>query len=178
MLVLLRLLEFVCERVTLLFHGAKGLGHSELPLDFTSIELRLQFLDFGVLCGGSTLQLAGDFGLGKFDSILLVLLGQLKALVQLHFELAVANLLQDVRVTGLVDLERLPAVRTDDFIHGNLPSALARIWRSISGTVPSALSVAARYPSWFFARVIPAAASRSSHAFFHSGQSVHSSASR
>jgi hypothetical protein len=42
---------------------------------------------------------------GKLDGIALVLLGQFKPLVQLLLERAVANLLQDVRVPGLVNLE-------------------------------------------------------------------------
>ncbi len=63
---------------------------------------------------------------GEFDGVPLVLLGQLKPLVQLLLELAVANLLQDVRVPGLVNLECFPAVRADDFMHDYLlPSALA-----------------------------------------------------
>jgi hypothetical protein len=56
--------------------------------------------------------------LGEFDGIALVLLGQLKALVQLLLKLAVANLFDDVRVPGLVDLECFAAVRADDFMHG------------------------------------------------------------
>jgi hypothetical protein len=55
--------------------------------------------------------------LGEFDGIPLVLLGQFKPLAQLFIELVVTNLLQDVRVSGLVDLERLPAVWACDFMH-------------------------------------------------------------
>ena len=45
------------------------------------------------------------------------LLGQLKPLAQLLIELVVTNLLQDVRVSGLVNLERFPAVWADNFVH-------------------------------------------------------------
>lgn len=104
----------------------------------------LQFLNLGVLDYGSLLHFAGDLGLGEFDCRSLVLLGQFKPLVQLLHKLAVANLLDDVRVPGLVDLECLSAVGTNDFVRVYLPSALARICVSISGTIPSALSVAVR----------------------------------
>ena len=40
-----------------------------------------------------------------------------------------------------------PIRRADDFMHDYLPSALARICMRISGTAPSALSVAVRYAS-------------------------------
>ena len=75
--------------------------------DLTGIEPGLQFLDLGVLGCGSLLQFAGDLGLGELDGVPLVLLGQFEPLVQLLLELVVANLLQDVRIPGLVDLEGL-----------------------------------------------------------------------
>ena len=60
------------------------------------------------------------------------------------FELAVTNLLQYVRVPGLVDLECFPAVGTDDLVHVYASPAFVRIRLSISGTVPFASSVAVR----------------------------------
>lgn len=41
----------------------------------------------------------------------------------------------------------IPAARTDDFMRNYLSSTLANICMSISGTIPSALSVAVRYAS-------------------------------
>ena len=45
--------------------------------------------------------------------------------MQLLVELAVANLLENVRVTGLVNLERFLTVRTDDFMHNYSSLAFA-----------------------------------------------------
>ncbi|MCY1238114.1 hypothetical protein D9M72_508340 [compost metagenome] len=42
--------------------------------------------------------------------------------MQLLLEIAVAHLLQDVRVTGFVDLECLAAMGADDFVHGYVRS--------------------------------------------------------
>ena len=100
-----------------LFPRRLGPRYGELLRDLTGIELGLQFLDLGVLGRGSLLHFAGSLRLGKFDGVPLVLLGQLKPLVQLLLELAVANLLDDVRVPGLVNLECFPAVRAVDFMH-------------------------------------------------------------
>ena len=71
----------------------------------------------------SILKFTGSLGLGEFDGIPLVPFGQLKPLVQLLLELAVANLLQDVRVPGLVNLECFLAVRADNFMHEYLSFA-------------------------------------------------------
>ena len=53
---------------------------------------------------------------------MLVLLGQLEPLVQLLLELTVANLLDDVGVSGLIDRECFPAVRAVDFMHSWNPN--------------------------------------------------------
>src|SRR5574337_1216297 len=90
--------------------------------------------------------------------------------MKLLVELLIANLLQDVRVAGFIDLECRAAVRADDLMHGYSPFALARICSSMSGTTPSALSVAVRYANWFFARLMPAEASMFLQAEPHSAQ--------
>lgn len=123
-LVLLGLFELVRERVALPFHGAQGLAHRELARDIAGLELRLEFLDLAVLGGGGLLQFAGGPGLGEFDGGALVALGQFQPLVQLLLEIAVAHLLQDVRVAGFVDLECLAAMGADDFVHGYVRSAV------------------------------------------------------
>jgi hypothetical protein len=114
---MLRLRKFIREGVTLFFHDTQGFGHGELPRDLAGIELGLEFLDLGVLSYNSLLHFAGSLRLGKLDGVPLVLLGQLKPLVQLLFELAVANLIDDVRVPGLVNFECFPAVRAVDLMH-------------------------------------------------------------
>ena len=138
MLVVLGPLKFVRECVTLFFHGVQCFCHGELPCDLTGIEPGLQLLNLGVLRCGSFLQFAGGLSLGKFDGIPLVLLGQLKPLVQLLLELVVANLLEDVCVPGLVNFECFPAVRANDLVHAYAPPAFFKICLNISGTVPSA----------------------------------------
>lgn len=50
-----------------------------------------------------------------------VLLGQFKALMQWLLERAIANLLQNICVPGLVDFERFAAVGADDFMHVGAP---------------------------------------------------------
>ena len=135
MLFILGLRKFVCERVTLLFHGAECLGHGELPRNLTGIEPSLQFLNLGVLGSGSLLQFVGDFRLGEFDGASLILLGELKSLVQLLLEIAVANLLQNIRVPSLVDLECFPAVRAGDFMHDYLEFRVDRRHRAVPSLV-------------------------------------------
>lgn len=78
----------------------------------------MQGLDFCILGCGSFLQFGGQLRFGQLDSTLLVLLGQLQPFVQLLLKRAVAHLLQDVRIAGLVNLEGFVAVGADDFIHG------------------------------------------------------------
>ncbi|MCC8957672.1 hypothetical protein H8B02_30850 [Bradyrhizobium sp. Pear77] len=80
------------ERVTLFFHCTKGFGDGELLSDLTRLKLGLQLLDFGILGGRGPLQIAADLGLGQFHSVLLFPLGQFQPLVQLSFEVAVADL--------------------------------------------------------------------------------------
>jgi hypothetical protein len=58
-----------------------------------------------------------DLGLCELDGIAFVLLSQCQPFVQLLLELAIANLLQYVRVPSLVDFECLTAVRADDLVH-------------------------------------------------------------
>ena len=74
-------------------------------------------LDFGVLGYRSLLHFAGNLGLGEFDGITLVLLGQFKSLMQLLLERAVAHLLQDIGVPRLLDFECFASVGADDFMH-------------------------------------------------------------
>jgi hypothetical protein len=90
---------------------------SQLSRKLTRIQLGLECLDFGILGYRRLLHFAGKLCLGKLDRIALVLLGQLKALIQLLPKSAVANLLQNVCVAGLVDFECFAAVGADDFIH-------------------------------------------------------------
>ncbi|MDT4867710.1 hypothetical protein FQZ97_1026350 [compost metagenome] len=123
-LVLLGPFELVGERVALPFHGAQGLAHGKFARDIAGLELRLEFLDLAVLGGGGLLQFAGGPGLGEFDGGALVALGQFQPLVQLLLEIAVAHLLQDVRVAGFVDLECLAAMGADDFVHGYVRSTV------------------------------------------------------
>jgi hypothetical protein len=66
------------------------------------LELRLQSLNFGVLCRRRLLQFAGSLGRSKLDRIALFLVCQLQSLAQLLVKLIVADLLQDVRIAGLV----------------------------------------------------------------------------
>ena len=79
-------------------------------LNLTRINFGLESLDFGILGDCSLLHFAGNLGLGEFDGIALVLLGQFKSLMQLLLERAVANLLQDICVPRLVDFECFVAV--------------------------------------------------------------------
>ena len=79
--------------------------------------MSLECLDFGILGYRRLLHCAGNLGLGKFDGIALVLLGQFKPLMQLLLERAVANLLQNICVPRLVDFECFAAVGADDFMH-------------------------------------------------------------
>ena len=70
-----------------------------------------------------------------------VLFGQFKPLVQLLIELAVANLLQNVRIPGFVNLECFPAVRADDFMHVYFFSFLTNICMSTSCGAPSVSAI-------------------------------------
>ncbi|MDR2260528.1 MAG: hypothetical protein LBE06_06250 [Azoarcus sp.] len=140
------LFEFVGKHVTLFFHRAQGLGHGEFARNISGIEPGLQFLDLGVPDGSGLLQFAGGLGLGEFDRVAFILFSQRKPLVQLLFEIAVANLLQNVRVPGLINLECLPAVRADDFMHDYLPPGSAKICKSISGATPPALRAFCKTP--------------------------------
>ena len=128
------MLQLVGERVALLLHGAQRLGYRQLSRHLAGIEPGFQALDLGIAGGGGLLQLAGQPSRGQLDGIALVLLGQFQPLMQLLLEGLVANLLQDVRIPGLINLECLAAVRADDVVHilaspafvGNCLSIIAR----------------------------------------------------
>jgi len=48
--------------------------------------------------------------------------------VKLLFKLSIANLLDDVSVSRLINLERFPAVRADDFMHFYIPPAFTVVF--------------------------------------------------
>lgn len=77
----------------------------------------LQLVDLCVFFGGSLQHFARDLGLGELDCTPLVLLGKFKSFMQLLFEVAVPNLLQDVCIARFVNLECFVAVWADDFVH-------------------------------------------------------------
>ena len=111
------LLQFICEFVSLFFYFAQSRCHGDLSFDLTGIQSGLEPLDLGILDSSSLLQFVRTLGLSELDGIALVLLGQLKPFMQLLVEILVTNLLEDVRVTGLINLECFPAVRANDFMH-------------------------------------------------------------
>jgi hypothetical protein len=70
-----------------------------------------------VLCAERLLQIAGELGSGQFHSVLLVMFGQLKPIMQLLFKVAVANQLHDFVASGLLNLKCRSAVRAYHFVH-------------------------------------------------------------
>jgi hypothetical protein len=64
----------------------------------------LQLPDHTVFGCGQLLQFAGNLRLDQLDGVVLALFGKLESVVQLLLEIAIANLLQDVRVPRLVYL--------------------------------------------------------------------------
>lgn len=98
------------------------------PLGLGGLHLRGQLRDLGILrrgrrrglgclCRRRLLELGSDRHLRQLDRGGLLLRRGLEPVMQLLLELAVADLLDDVGVPGLVDRKGLAAVRADDLVH-------------------------------------------------------------
>ena len=97
--------------------GFQGFCDGQLAFNFLAFQLCRQGLDLGVLPRGRLEHFVADGLLGQLDCADLFLLSQFQALVQLLLEFAVAHLLEDVGVAGLVDLEGFVAVWADDVVN-------------------------------------------------------------
>ena len=115
----MRLQQIVGQGVTLFFKGVQGLGYSKFSGYLSGLKLSFEVCNSSIFDGGRLLQLVGQFGLCELDGVDFFLLRKCQSIMQLLIELAVADLLEDVRITGLVNLEGFGAVGADDFVHIN-----------------------------------------------------------
>lgn len=99
------------------------LGCSVLLLDKLSVALRLCLLQ------GSRRARAL-----KLQRLLALALSSLHALVQVARELGVAHLLDDIRITGRIDLKNFAAMRALDLVHGS--SSMDANFNRLHSTAP------------------------------------------
>ena len=106
------------QGIALALHRTQGLRDREFERRLLGFELRVQGRTLCVLARRRFQELCGGLRFGQGHRALALRCSGLKPFVQLLLNILGANLLEQVGITGLVNLEGLVAVGADDFVHG------------------------------------------------------------